>query len=538
MGIAFGPAFVEEERDLTPAGLTKPGYVGSDADLGPGVVVVLIPAHNEEALIGEALKSLAAQTRIADEVIVIADNCTDKTSPIAIAHEAVAVVSYGNGDKKAGALNQTLARVLPRLSDNDSVLIMDADTSLSPDFISNATHALRKPEGDGTRVGAVGGIFLGYPLKGLLAHLQNNEYVRYAREIGRRKGRADVLTGTASLFSVRALRDVLRARETGQLPPSTGVCDVKALTEDNELTLALKHLGYRCVSPRECTAGTELMPSAGRLFHQRLRWQRGALENLLVYGLTHSTLPYILRQLMTYIAVAFVPFFVTALAYQWTTTGTVGWSWFWLAVTGFVAFERVWAAKRGGWRAVLLAAAVVPELLYDLMLHVVYIKSLTDLVTNARQTWDYAAASKRGGRGSWNDRRNRIAGGVYATIFVAAPALLALACVSAGIAWLMIAAFVLGGATTAVLRLTMSDPLGPILGTGELSVADYTIVAAPQGFGGFDVTADTGWKTRIPCRQPPAALSAATSISPAAIRSSVSQSTTNRVKPQTLHAHR
>ena len=149
LGLALGPAFVEEERDLTDAGLTKHGYVGLNVDLGPGVVVVLIPAHNEEELIGEALESLAAQTRIADEVIVIADNCSDQTFPIAMAHAAVAAASYGNGDKKAGALNQTLARVLPRLSDNDAVLIMDADTSLSQDFIFDATRALRKPECDG-----------------------------------------------------------------------------------------------------------------------------------------------------------------------------------------------------------------------------------------------------------------------------------------------------------------------------------------------------------------------------------------------------
>jgi poly-beta-1,6-N-acetyl-D-glucosamine synthase len=156
-------------------------------------------------------------------------------------------------------------------------------------------------------VGAVGGVFLGYPLRGFLAHLQNNEYVRYAREIARRKGRADVLTGTATLFSAKALRAVERARSSGQISPGTGIYGIDALTEDNELTLALKHVGYRCVSPKACTADTELMPTAGRLFPQRLRWQRGALQNLLEYGVTRHTLPYMLRQLMTYVGVAFVP---------------------------------------------------------------------------------------------------------------------------------------------------------------------------------------------------------------------------------------
>jgi hypothetical protein len=65
------------------------------------------------------------------------------------------------------------------------------------------------------------------------------------------------------------------------------------------------------------------------------------------------------------------------------------------------------------------------------------------------------------------DRRRRLRGE-----FVAPPAVLALGCASVGIAWFMIGAFVLGGAATAVLRLSMWDPLGLFLGTGELAAAD------------------------------------------------------------------
>lgn len=84
---AMGPAFVIEERDLTSDGLTGPDYVERERDDGPGKIVVIIPAHDEALLIGEALESLAAQTRVADEVIVIADRCTDRTSQIAVAND-------------------------------------------------------------------------------------------------------------------------------------------------------------------------------------------------------------------------------------------------------------------------------------------------------------------------------------------------------------------------------------------------------------------------------------------------------------------
>ncbi|MEO1137807.1 MAG: glycosyltransferase family A protein, partial [Pseudomonadota bacterium] len=40
---------------------------------------VIMPAHNAGRWIGEALESVAAQTVAADEVIVIADSCTDDT---------------------------------------------------------------------------------------------------------------------------------------------------------------------------------------------------------------------------------------------------------------------------------------------------------------------------------------------------------------------------------------------------------------------------------------------------------------------------
>jgi cellulose synthase/poly-beta-1,6-N-acetylglucosamine synthase-like glycosyltransferase len=55
------------------------------------------------------------------------------------------------------------------------------------------------------------------------------------------------------------------------------VYDTVALTEDNELTIALKSLGALMISPAQCTVITELMPSWRTLWSQRLRWQRGAL---------------------------------------------------------------------------------------------------------------------------------------------------------------------------------------------------------------------------------------------------------------------
>ena len=48
-----------------------------------------------------------------------------------------------NTQKKAGALNQVLKRLLPRLGDNDVVMVMDADTRLDDGFLAAAVEPLQ-----------------------------------------------------------------------------------------------------------------------------------------------------------------------------------------------------------------------------------------------------------------------------------------------------------------------------------------------------------------------------------------------------------
>ena len=106
-----------------------------------------------------------------------------------------------------------------------------------------------------------------------------------------------VLTGTASLFRAYALKAVADSR--GELLPGDPgqVYDTLAITEDNEMTLALKSLGAKMVSPMQCRVMTEVMPTWRALWRQRMRWQRGALENIGAYGLTRATLRYWLQQI-------------------------------------------------------------------------------------------------------------------------------------------------------------------------------------------------------------------------------------------------
>jgi cellulose synthase/poly-beta-1,6-N-acetylglucosamine synthase-like glycosyltransferase len=354
---------------------------------GPVTVTVLIPAHDEAASIGATLESLKAQEPAPHRIIVVADNCSDGTEEVARRHGAEVVVTVGNTGKKAGALNQALAGLLDGMGDNDVVMCMDADTVLDEGFIAAGVQRFTSDRA----LMAIGGLFYGEEGHGVLGQLQRNEYVRYSREIRRRRGRVFVLTGTASMFRARALRTVAESRGT-LLPGVHGdVYDTMALTEDNELTLAIKSLGGLMASPDGCRVVTELMPTWRNLWTQRLRWQRGALENLGAYGPAPAMLRYWAQQLG-------IGYSVIALSSFWlllgvTVTATDQWVWFpfWLAIGAVFVADRVITAWSGGWRARLLAVLLVPELLYDMFLDIVYVKGILDITFARTATWGHVS---------------------------------------------------------------------------------------------------------------------------------------------------
>ncbi|MFE2967562.1 glycosyltransferase [Streptomyces sp. NPDC059340] len=346
-------------------------------------VIALIPARNEADRIAAAINGLHAQTRKPDEVIAVTNNCTDEYATAIEARDAGAAVLdlHGIEGKKAGALNTALDEILPDLDDQDLILIQDADTVLNPRFVEHAAKAMRR------KVGAVGGVFYGEPGGGLLGQLQRMEYQRYAWEIARSGDRAVVLTGTASLFRVRVLREIKAARLAGRLGGGESYYSLASLTEDDEITKAVKTLGYRTMSPAACTVTTEVMTSVPALWHQRLRWQRGALENLRDYGLTKVTAPYFGKQIMMGLGALAFALYLTFVALQLAYLGALGVSPFWTTVGSIFIVEKVVSVWRMGWRARLLAAVLVIELAYDLFQHAVYFRALTDLALRREELW-------------------------------------------------------------------------------------------------------------------------------------------------------
>jgi len=315
----------------------------------------------------------------------VADNCADATVQIALDEGAEVVPTAGNTDKKAGALNQVLATLLPDAEPEDLVLVQDADSQLSADFIERAVIHL---QGD-RRLGAVGGVFRGAGGGGFVGHLQRNEYARYARDVQRLNGKCLVVTGTAALFRVRTLRDVIAGRLDGTLPAGNGlggVYDTSVLTEDNELSFALLTLHYRIKSPADCTLVTEVMPTWRELWAQRLRWKRGAVENCVQYGWTRVTRPYWGRQMLSVLGLLVSLAYLSTIALALGTGAGLHMQPFWLAVTGVFVIERVVTVRLRGWKY-MLAAATMYELVIDLFLQVVHTKAYADAAFNNKKAW-------------------------------------------------------------------------------------------------------------------------------------------------------
>lgn len=341
-------------------------------------VVAVVPAHDEAEALPATLASLRAQTRPVDRVLVVSDNSTDETVEVARRLGADVMETVGNTGRKAGALNQVLGVV-----DAENVLVLDADTSIAPTFVEEGLALLD----DRPDLGAVGGVFQGTPPRSVLEQLQSNEYERYSVQIDV-TGRTAVLTGTAALIRTEALAEVARNRGRRLPGPPGAVYDPGAITEDSELTLALRTLGYRLASPQSMSCTTELMPTARDLHRQRVRWYKGMLDNLRAYGFTRVTARYFGQQVMIALGALMLMSLVVLTALT-AATGTFTVVPAWLAVGVVLVGERLVTVWGNGTRARVLASLVLPELVYDLFLQLAFVRACFLAVTAREARWHH-----------------------------------------------------------------------------------------------------------------------------------------------------
>lgn len=225
-------------------------------------LLVLIPAHDEAAVVGEAVRALAVQDYPRDRfrVVVVADNCGDATAERARAAGADLVLErtdrrrLGKGFALAWASERALA-FFPA----EAVCVFDADNVMGPGFLSAMDDRLSA--GDLVVQGAVETKNPGDSWVTRASTLGQAVAARLFQRSRDRLGMSVSLAGTG--YCIRT--EVLRAHPA----------DPSCLTDDHELQLRLLRAGIRVAFAPEAITFDEKPITLGASLRQRVRWAQG-----------------------------------------------------------------------------------------------------------------------------------------------------------------------------------------------------------------------------------------------------------------------
>ncbi len=111
--------------------------------------MAIIPAHNEEAVIGNLIESLKNQNYNKDlyDIYVIADNCTDNTAKVSRKLGAIVYERFDETKKTKGyALDWFLQQKIKEDAPYDAICIFDADNIVDKNFIKAMNKKLCQGE--------------------------------------------------------------------------------------------------------------------------------------------------------------------------------------------------------------------------------------------------------------------------------------------------------------------------------------------------------------------------------------------------------
>lgn len=357
-------------------------------------MLVLIPAHNEEGSIARTLGALLTQTRIPDRIVVIADNCTDRTEQIARRYRGVTVMcTVGNTERKVGALNQGWLRWQ---AGYDYIAGIDADTVLAPDCLQHL-------EAEMAATPRAGGVMARYTfdqrlgttaMARLLVRMQRLEFASWTADALRRHRKTYVLGGQASLFNAEALRAVAERNHTRE------PWDTTAQVEDMQLTGDLRAMRYATTVSVTARAYAGPMVTARALWHQRRKWDEGMIR-LLARSAVNKWTAALWRQQLSLLANG-----ITRVGFAFLLTAALMvhqyvWSWWWAAppaVAALLNFKLAWHVPHRTSRDLLAAVLLVPVELYLMMRVTCATASWVNVLAGVkRDGWARQARAEQGG---------------------------------------------------------------------------------------------------------------------------------------------
>jgi cellulose synthase/poly-beta-1,6-N-acetylglucosamine synthase-like glycosyltransferase/peptidoglycan/xylan/chitin deacetylase (PgdA/CDA1 family)/spore germination protein YaaH len=224
-------------------------------------VSIIVPAYNEEPVVGNTIASLLASEYANYEIIVVDDGSLDDTSKVVAdrfgADERVRLLTIANGGK-ATALNAGL-----RQARGEVVIALDADTLFAPQTVG----ALVRRFSDKV-IGAVAGNAKVGNRVNLITRWQALEYIT-SQNLDRR--------AFASLNCITVVPGAVGAWRKDLLIEAGGF-SADTLAEDQDLTLRIRRLGYKIGYEESAIAWTEAPHDLRSLAKQRFRWSYGTLQ--------------------------------------------------------------------------------------------------------------------------------------------------------------------------------------------------------------------------------------------------------------------
>lgn len=375
---------------LVVLALASAFYSQSLAGLSPrSRLVVLVPAHDEELLVGRVVGSLLSQTYPRDlfKVIVIADNCSDETREVALAAGADAVMVRVAPDArgKGRALRWAMDKILAATNPPDAIVSIDADSIADPDMLralverfeagAEAVQSDYRAMGDGSTSAT---------LREAAFLLMNR-----VRPAGRNVlGMSGFLTGNGWLLAT----ELLRRRPWAAF----------SSTEDREYSLDLEREGVSIAFAGAAGVRAPTAPNQQAAATQQERWEGGWASLLRARGpelLAHSVRRRSGRLLLAAFDLAVPPLgLLSAGAVGGLVVASVGallgtWS-LWLVLPWLVALLSVLVYVIGGLLANRAPARVFRALLYAPGLVITKPLSLRRTLTFSSETW---VRTERGG---------------------------------------------------------------------------------------------------------------------------------------------
>jgi cellulose synthase/poly-beta-1,6-N-acetylglucosamine synthase-like glycosyltransferase len=236
---------------------------------GPGVrrFAILIPAHNEEVLIGRLLGSLRQLDYPAGgyDVYVVADNCDDGTAAVARALDARVYERFDRTEQAKGfALRWLLQRIWDDGERYDAFVVLDADSVVAANFLRSMDARLTA----GSQVvQAYYQVLNAGESRLAMLRCAALAAVHYVRPLGRTAlGLSCGLKGNGMCFAAPVLERFAWRWYT--------------LAEDVEFHLALAQAGVRVDFAPEATVLADMPVSFAQAVSQNQRWERGRLQLL------------------------------------------------------------------------------------------------------------------------------------------------------------------------------------------------------------------------------------------------------------------